>query len=305
MTTNVPVDERALSRDEIFTHIRDNLLRARPDLIGIIAFGSFARGDAWRDVDVLAVLPTLESDPAAWTGTSLALRRAIDLRDVEVIPYSQRGFVNGLRNHSPFVLDIAVDGIVLHDQANLSEEIAIVKRYIQERGIRRTRPGSWRFPVQYRRSTPLSERHNEEYVRHWLDDAERDAEAAAALRVAGLHDRSVYHCQQAVERAVKACLACFGSFERTHFVARELREALAEQPSDEWSKRLERLAAIAENLEPHVSRARYIIEDIDGEKLWVPAEHYSISDSSTALNETHEALRLARDFATWWFGPVE
>ena len=155
MAINQPVDERALSRTEILADIRQSVLAARPDVVGIIVFGSFARGEDWRDVDVLVVVPSLESNPTAWADTALALRRAINLSNVQVIPYSQRGSVNGLRNHSPFLLDIAVDGIVLHDQANLSEEIAAVKLYIQERGIRRPRPGSWRFPVQYRRSTPL------------------------------------------------------------------------------------------------------------------------------------------------------
>jgi len=304
-SANQRISERELSRDEIFARIRQSVLTARPDVVGIIVFGSFARGDAWRDVDVLVVLTTLADSQSAWVETSLALRRAIDLSNVEAIPYSLRGFVNGLCNHSPFLLDVAVDGIVLHDQANLSEEIAAVKRYVQERGIRRPQPGSWQFPVRYRRSTPLSERSNEEYVRHWLDDAARDAEAAAALRAAGLHDRSVYHCQQAVERAIKACLACLGTFERTHFVAGKLRRALTEQKLDEWSDRLERLAAIAERLEPHVSRARYVIEDEAGEKLWVPAEHYAASDSAAALDETREALSLARDFATWWFASGE
>jgi len=139
----------------ILAGIRQSVRTARPDVVGIIVFGSFARGEDWRDVDVLVVLPALESGPSAWADATLALNRAIDLRNVQVIPYSHRGFVNGLRNHSSFLLDIAVDGIILHDQAHLSEEIASVKRYIQERGIRRSRPGSWRFPVQYRRSTPL------------------------------------------------------------------------------------------------------------------------------------------------------
>ena len=73
----------------------------------------------------------------------------------------------------------------------------------------------------------------------------------------------------------------------------------------EWVVRLESLAAIAERLEPHVSRARYVIEDVEGEKLWVPAEHYSDSDSAAALSEAHEALRLADDFTIWWFSSEE
>ena len=305
MATDTQARDPVLPPDEILAHIRDGLLKARTDIVGIVVFGSFARGEAWRDIDVIAVLDALGSDPSNWVETALTLGRAIDLRHVEVIPYSRRGFVNGLRNHSPFLLDVAVDGIILHDQAKLSEEVAAVKRHIQERGIRRSRPGSWRFPVQYRRATPLSITSNQDYVRRWLDDAERDAEAAVALRAAGLHDRSVYHCQQAVERATKACLACVGSFERTHFIAIVLRQTITEQTLGKWTDRLMRLTEIAERLEPHVSRARYVIEDEAGENLWVPAEHYFDSDSATALNETREALGIAREFADWWFGSKE
>ena len=294
---------RTMTQAEALDRIRSDLVRARPDVVGIIAFGSFARGEDWRDVDVLVVLPTLRSDPAGWAETAHALRQAVDLPRVEVIPYSQPGFINGLREHSPFLLDVALDGIVLHDRANLAEAIAGVKRDLHERGIYRLRPGSWRFPVQHRRSTPLSERRNEEYVRLWLGDADRDAQAAAALRLAGLHDRSVYHCQQAVGRAVKACLACFGAFERTHFVARELRLAINDQSLGEWADRLRHVALVAERLEPHVARARYVIEDAEGEKWWVPADQYSDSNSATALNETREAIRIVHDFVDWWFAP--
>jgi len=289
--------EQALSRDEVLARVRDGLLKARPDIVGLLVFGSFARGETWRDVDVVAVLATLERRQPAWVEAARALSKAIDLRHVEVIPYSYEGFVNGLKNHSPFLLDVAVDGIILHDAARLLEKMTEVRRYIQERGIRRLRPGSWRFPVEYRRSTHLSQRSNEDYVRHWLDDAARDVEAAIALRAVGLHDRSVYHCQQAVERAVKACLACFGMFERTHFVAQALRLAIAEQSLPEWATRLVRIADIAERLEPHLSRARYIIEAESGEALWVPAENYFDADSASSLHDAQEALQLAREFA--------
>jgi predicted nucleotidyltransferase len=50
------VDKRTLSRDEITAHIRDRLLAARDDVVGIILFGSFAWSEAWHDIDVLVML---------------------------------------------------------------------------------------------------------------------------------------------------------------------------------------------------------------------------------------------------------
>lgn len=111
---------------------------------------------------MLVVLTGPAGDTRQWADTVLTLRKAITLPRVEVIAYSKQGFVNGLRNHSPFLLDVAVDGILLHDLAGLSNEIAAARRYIEDRHIQRLRPGSWRFPVHYRRSTSLSERSNED-----------------------------------------------------------------------------------------------------------------------------------------------
>jgi len=42
------VDKRTLSRDEIMAHIWDRLLAACDDVVGIILFGSFARGETWH-----------------------------------------------------------------------------------------------------------------------------------------------------------------------------------------------------------------------------------------------------------------
>lgn len=298
--------EQTMPRNEILSSIRKGLLAARDDVVGIIVFGTFARGEAWRDIDVLVVLETLESGISGRVKTAIALERTINLDTVDLLPYSRRGFLNGLRNHGPFLLDVATDGLILYDRANLSDTLAETRRYIQERGIRRTRPGGWKYPVLYRKSTALSERRNEDYVRQWLVDAKRDREAAEVLRQRGLHDRSVFHCQQAVERAVKAVLACFGTFARIHFVAKDLWAAIKEEPKiAEWRDRLERLAEIALEMEKHVSRTRYIMTDEDDEVISIPEKSYSEPDSRQAMDVMHEALRIAEGFVIWWFAPDE
>ena len=293
-----------LPREEILSRLRAGIVSARSDVAGIIVIGSFARGEAWRDLDVVVVLETLEGGAMGWVETALALSSvvALDAR-VDILPYSKRGFLRSLRNHIPFLLDVAMDGIIVYDRGDLTEALAETRRYIQERGIRRTSAGGWQFPVLYRQNTRLSERGNEEFVRLWLADAERDAEAAQALRERGIHDRSVYHCQQSVERAVKAVLACFGMFERIHFVGRKLNEAIQNHDAGDFEATLRRLGDIAVELEEHVSRSRYIIQDEEGEDLWIPAEHYSDAESALALGQAREALQTAREFAAWWFAP--
>jgi HEPN domain-containing protein/predicted nucleotidyltransferase len=306
MTRLTKSTPRELSRDEIIARLREGILAARADVVGIILFGSFARGEAWHDVDVLVVLEKLESGRLAWTNIAVALGRAVSFPMLEVIPYSLSSFRKNLRNHIPFLLDVATDGIILYDRANLTELIAETKRYILERGIRRTRTGGWRFPVKYRQSTFLSTRSNEDYVRRWLADAQRDLQAAQVLHKTGLYDRSVYHCQQAVERAVKAVLACFGGFERSHFVAKDLYKEIEAQVLGEHRESLLQLADTANRLEKHVSRSRYIsLEDEDEEEIWDPAEQYFETDSSIALKDANEALRVADEFIAWWFTPSE
>lgn len=299
-----PAHLRDLPREEIIVRLRDGILAARDDVVGIILFGSFARGEAWRDIDVLVVLEQLDAGRQAWADTALALDLAVSLHAIQVVPYSLNAFQRGLRNHSLFVLDVATDGVILCDRANLAALVDKTQRYIRERGIRRTRPGGWRIPVQYRRSTLLSPHSNEDYVRRWLADSRRDLQAAQALREAGLHDRSVYHCQQAVERAVKAVLACFGGFERSLFVSKDLRREVDERGLGEYRETLTQLAEIAGRLDVHVSRSRYImVDDESEEEIWDPAEHYLDADSSAALANARRSLLVAGEFVEWWFAP--
>lgn len=61
------------------SRIRDDLLAPVDDVLGIIVFGTFARGEAWRDVDVLVVLESLERGNDAWVEAASSLGQAINL----------------------------------------------------------------------------------------------------------------------------------------------------------------------------------------------------------------------------------
>lgn len=50
----------------------------------------------------------------------------------------------------------------------------------------------------------------------WLRAAERDLQAAALLLEAQIFEYCAFHCQQAVEKGMKALLADHGRAERTH-----------------------------------------------------------------------------------------
>ncbi len=59
----------------------------------------------------------------------------------------------------------------------------------------------------------LSEIKNKDWANNWLEDSERDLKAAGSLMRDEIYERAVYHCQQAVEKTVKAILICFGAYE--------------------------------------------------------------------------------------------
>jgi HEPN domain-containing protein len=63
--------------------------------------------------------------------------------------------------------------------------------------------------------TPDQLRHEE--TRAWLDRARRDLRAATLLTDGDAHAEALFHCQQAVEKALKAFLTFHGSaFRKTH-----------------------------------------------------------------------------------------
>lgn len=300
-----PVGKRVLSRDEIIAHIRDRLLAARDDIVGIILFGSFARGEAWHDIDVLVVLGERVPTRKAWAAVMRQCQDAIGLYNLDVIPTHLDGLRQGLAEHVCILMDVAFEGLVIYGGETVERLLREAREEITARGIQQTDTGGWRFPVKYRQSTPLSLRTNSERAQRWLEDARREIEVAEQIEKSGHFDRCVYHCQQSIERTVKAVLICFGAFERVHWVGGILEQELSRQDVGPWKKHLLRLARLSKDMEHAAVDARYIIEDETGESVWVPSEHYFQPEASAALDAAHQALTIASDFVAWWFAPDE
>jgi HEPN domain-containing protein len=110
----------------------------------------------------------------------------------------------------------------------------------------------------------------------------------------------VYHCQQAVEKCVKAILISMGIFHKTHFVGGILRATLSEPivPA-EWREALQTLAQISESLEPEVSLSRYpgIMQD----HLWLPFDEYEPQDAEQAQEKAAHVVAAAKRFVEAWF----
>lgn len=286
-------------------HIRARLLAARDDIVGIILFGSFARGEGWHDIDVLVVLRERIPTRQAWAATMRQCQDAVGLYNLDLIPTHLDGLRQGLAEHVFILMDVAFDGLVIYGGETIERLLHKARQEIIARGIRRTDTDGWRFPVKYRQSTPLSLETNRERAQRWLEDARREIEIAEQLEQSGHFDRCVYHCQQAIERAVKAVLICFGAFERVHWVGGILERELARQDVGSWKELLLMLAGFSKDIEHAAVDARYIIEDKASESVWIPSEHYFQSEATTALGTTRQALKIAHDFIAWWFAPDE
>jgi HEPN domain-containing protein len=99
-------------------------------------------------------------------------------------------------------------------------------------------------------------------VRMWLVKADHDLRAAAtvAKNDTGLLDIAIFHCQQAVEKAIKGFLVFSGeSFSKTHDL-----KTLTLQAS-KYDSGFTALVEVADSLTPYVTRFRYPNSDMPEE----------------------------------------
>ncbi len=281
-----------MDRKTLFEQVRAGVLAACKDVVGILLFGSFVRGELAHDLDVLVVVRgTAKPERERWAEV-IAIRQAIGPLglDVDVLIYTEEELRTGLAARFPLLLDVAFDGQIVHGDGELRSLLQQTRQDVAARGIQRTETGGWRFPIRYRERTPLSPLDNAAWAEKWLADAERDLVAAETLFTGCLYDRCVTHCQQVTEKSVKAVLACFGRLERSHYVASLLREEVEMQRVPGWETRLLQLTDDARHLEPAATWSRY--PRMEGDRIVLPAERYEEP-------EGQEALRLARrSFAT-------
>ena len=147
-----------MDREALVERIRAGVLGVCQDAVGILLFGSFARGEPAHDLDVLVVVRDPGwSEQERWTRV-IDVRRSVGLLrlDVDVLIYTEEEFRAGLMARFPLLLDVAFDGQVIHGDGELSSLLQQIRRDVAVRGIQRTETGGWRFPVRYRERTPLS-----------------------------------------------------------------------------------------------------------------------------------------------------
>lgn len=267
------------------------------EVVGIALYGSFVRGKEYRDIDMLVVLEKIEKSRIERIMDVAEIKRDLDF-PADILLVSKEECVDNFKGHNPLFLDIASEGNVIFDRGLLKELINETRLEIQKKKIKK-KFSMWIFPVKERAPTPLSEITNKDWANYWLEDSKRDLKSAEYLFQEKLYEKAVYHCQQSVEKAVKAVLICFGVYEKTHYVANFLRREVGKRNVKEYAKKLNEIIKIAEELEPHVSFSRY--PGVSRGKVWLPSKEYTREIVENALKKTKRSVKTGKDFVKWWF----
>ncbi len=115
-------------------------------------------------------------------------------------------------------------------------------------------------------------------ARALLIEAYADLESARVLRQAGVYARCMAHCQQAVEKALKAALAVRDVIVTDrHQVSEDFRQSYTD-----WSQ-CDELADIAMDLESIGFRTEYPLFGRRDLPVWIPSERYTRADADEAL----------------------
>ena len=293
--------------DILATKIRNALQQSRrPEIVGAILFGSLVKGTATAssDVDLLVVCHGLNPKRHRRGQESAEIKLLLPGVPLDMLLLMPQEVESNFRNHNPLFLDIAEEGIVLIDAHRWLENLlAETRDYVRRRGIKKTENG-WIFPVKRGVPTSLSQVSNRDFSLARLRDGERDYLISLRLIDAGYYDKAVYHCQQAVEKCVKAMLIAMGIFHKTHFVSEILRATISEPvvPA-EWHEEFSTLADISVSLEPEVNLSRYpgILQD----RLWLPFDEYELQDAETAKDKAAYVVATAQRFVEAWFSGSE
>ena len=285
------------------TKIRNALQTSRrPEVVGAVLFGSTVKGTATAssDVDFLVVCHGLAPKRHRRGPESAEIKRQLPRVPLDILLLTPQEVESNFRNHNPLFLDIAAEGIVLVDDHGWLENLlAETRDYVRQRGIKKTENG-WIFPVERGVPTYLSQVSNRDFSLAMLRDGERDYLISLCLIDAGYFDKAVYHCQQAVEKCVKAMLIAMGIFHKTHFVGEILRATVSEPLVPvEWHEELRTLADISASLEPEVNLSRYpgILQD----HLWLPFDEYEHQDAAQAKEQAAHVVATAQRFVDAWF----
>jgi len=109
-------------------------------------------------------------------------------------------------------------------------------------------------------------------------EAKSDPDAAKLLLDGEIYSRSIYHSQQAVEKAMKSCLALAGRIiTDDHRVSDRFVDTFKEMPVE--------LVRAAKFLEHQGTRSRYPLFRDPSRSMWIPSREYTRDDAAGAYRK--------------------
>lgn len=274
------------------------------DLLGLLLFGSRARGDHsdQSDYDILIVLKDyMSGDPIktyfeAYRGFG-AFREATG-RDTTVLVISFDDLLNSLS--SSIILNAILDGVIIFDELGLLRRMKDkVCKKLESLGIKRVKESwgySWYVPINlipFNLEVNVNDPFEYEYR---LRLAEEHLEEALKSLGGGALVAAIYEAQLSIENSAKAVIGFFKPPTWIHNPASELRQIIAQY----WellrrrsipTQELNRLATLADEVAPHQALARYG----DPRRMATPKEIYKFDDAKKLIEKAEEAFRIARE----------
>ena len=118
-----------------------------------------------------------------------------------------------------------------------------------------------------------------------------DLQAARALLEAKIYARCMAHCQQSVEKALKAALAARDVIVTDrHEVSEDFRETYTDWPSGS------ELADIAATTESIGFRTEYPLFGRRDLPIWIPSQQYSESDAKDFLQKATQVFGTVEEY---------
>lgn len=280
--------------------LSDGVFSCFDNVAAVVVFGSFAREEKFKDIDLLVVLEDIKKGELERIPEIIKIRKAVKVDlPLETLLLSKEECIANIKAHNPLFLDIAFDGLIVFDKDHwLTPLLTDLKNYVRNQGIKR-RADVWYFPVKWREPSLLSPLSNKDWADTWIADAEKDLKAAQVLHTEELYDRCVTHCEQAVEKVIKAILICFGVLKEKHYVSSLLKEEIEKREIEGWKDKLVEISQIGEELEPEYIPSHYV--RAVGDEIHVPSDLYDKELSQNFLEKANRAVRLGKEFVDFWF----
>ncbi|MDI6751722.1 MAG: HEPN domain-containing protein [bacterium] len=287
---------------DIGIQIQNRIKRVPLEIVSVVLYGSWAKkmNQEDSDIDLLVVARGIHSRRIKRGKEIAAIKKGFSLGlPLDILLVTEEEARSNFENYNPLYLDVATEGEIIFDKEFIKPLIKETDKYILLKGVEKLDDG-WRFPVAMRSASYLSEVSQKDFARVMLVDGERDYQIGEKLKEEGFFDKSVYHFQQAAEKAIKSVLISFGIFKKTHFIGEVLLEEIEKvEVEKEWKARLKKIAIINEEIEPEVSLSRY--PGIDHGNIWIPYEEYRKEDATEASKKTLMVVDTAKEFYEYWF----